>query len=477
VLLRNTTAKTAKINLSFHWRNAVKDGRASIPEITLAPFESHRVDVQALQNFGAIPLDAFWAQVTMTTDTLPNEVMAVAASYDAKLRYGAQTPFSDQLIAHLEGGQWQVDANHTSLIAAGNGGTKEVQAALTFFYDQGRKQYRLEKTISADDQWWVDIGQLIRSQIPDKNGNTLPPDLTSGAYRLQEVSETHQDLLYEGKVITDKTYGHATYGCMVCCGYPQDSGGPFILANPTGVAVADSTYADVYGVNGCTGNADWVGGYFPTWWSSDNSILTADDFQITGVALGSTYANASASAMPSGDGEDSPDGCPFVPAQSTGTANVVPIVTNFHQTIGRDQGNGVLGFEYHWNSSSGNLADLSQCSVREVVTYPGSGDYAWSSPPYATHSETNPTILATAATGGVGNDVHSPGSGFTSTYVSNSFTATQKYQFSCTNYNSGTWNDLVTGISIVRTVSQNADSSWKYTITKSGVSASINPLP
>ncbi|MGH9597016.1 MAG: hypothetical protein ACRD3K_09485, partial [Edaphobacter sp.] len=479
LLLRNTTAKPAKVDLSFHWRNASADGRASIPEITLAPFETRKLDVQELQNKGVIPTTAFWAQVTMTTNTLPNEVMAVAASYDATLRYGAQTPFSDQMIAHLEGGEWKVDANHTSLIAAGNGGSKPVRAALTFFYDQGRKQYRLEQTIAADDQWWIDVGHLIHSQVPDKDGAILPADLTAGAYQLKAIGDSPQDFLYEGKVVTDKTYGHATYGCMICCGYGGDAGPPFLIADPTGVAVAGSTYTDVYSVNACTGNPDNVDGYFPSWWSSDNSILTADNFQITGVAVGSTIVNASASGLPSGDGEDSPYGCPFAPAQGTGGGFVPATVTNYHQTIGRDNGGGELAFEYHWDSTTGNLADLGQCSVREVVTYPGTGGtYAWSSPPYATRSDVNPTITPpVTATLGVGNDKHDPGNGFTSTHVANSFTANQKYQYSCTNYNGGAWNDLLTGISIVRAVSQNADSSWKYFITKSSVSASINPLP
>jgi hypothetical protein len=332
LLLRNTTAKPAKVDLGFHWRDATEDGRASIPEITLAPFETRKLDVQDLQNKGVIPSAAFWAQVTMTTNTLPNEVMAVAASYDATLRYGAQTPFSDQLIAHLEGGEWKVDANHTSLIAAGNGGSKPVNAALTFFYDQGQKQYRLEQTIAPDDQWWVDIGQLIHNQSPDANGNTLPADLSSGAYQLRAVGDSPQDFLYEGKVITDKTYGHATYGCMICCGYGGDAGLPFLLADPTRVAVAGSTYADVLSTNACTGSADNVDGYFPSWWSSDNSILTADSFQITGVAVGSTYVNASATGLPSGDGEDSPYGCPAAPAQGTGTGNVqVPTALNVMQ--------------------------------------------------------------------------------------------------------------------------------------------------
>jgi hypothetical protein len=233
ILIRNTTGKPVKANLTFHWRNASKDGRASVPAITLAPFESRKIDVQALQNGNVIPMDANWAQVTLTTNTLPNEVMAVAASYDATLRYGAQTPFSDQLTGHLEGGQWQVDATHTSLIAAGNGGSQPVQAALTFLYDRGRKQYRLEKTIAADDQWWVDISQLIRNQIPDSTGQTLPVDLTAGAYQLREIGD-RQDVLYEGKVVTDKTYGQATYGCMECCGYPDEG---FLVDDPSNLGL------------------------------------------------------------------------------------------------------------------------------------------------------------------------------------------------------------------------------------------------
>lgn len=48
----------------------------------------------------------------------------------------------------------------------------------------------------------------------------------------------------------------------------------------------------------------------------------------------------------------------------------------------------------------------------------------WTSPPYASRSDVNPTITPpVAATLGVGNDKHDPGSGFTSTYVANSFTA------------------------------------------------------
>lgn len=66
--------------------------------------------------------------------------MAVAASFDPTLGYGAQTPFSDQLAFHFEDGAWQVDAAHDSIIAAGNGSSAPVKARLTFFYGKGAQK-------------------------------------------------------------------------------------------------------------------------------------------------------------------------------------------------------------------------------------------------------------------------------------------------------------------------------------------------
>jgi hypothetical protein len=41
--------------------------------------ETRIIDVQALQDKGIIPADATWSQVSLTTNTLPEEVIAVAA--------------------------------------------------------------------------------------------------------------------------------------------------------------------------------------------------------------------------------------------------------------------------------------------------------------------------------------------------------------------------------------------------------------
>jgi hypothetical protein len=145
--------------------------------------------------------------------------------------------------------------------------------------------------------------------------------------------------------------------------------------------------------------------------------------------------------------------------------------TNFVQTNVRDIGNGVLQFSYSWDSTSGSLADLSNCLVRENVTYPGTGGFHWPSPPYAVETAPNPTFVTVAGTdGGFEDQQHA---GFMKPYVFNQFTANQKFQYMCTDVQNGAWRDFPNPPgSIVRTVEQ-APIVWRYTVTKSGSSASM----
>ena len=327
LLVRNTTAVPAKTDIQLHWRGATDSGRASLPAFTLSPFETKLIRIDNLQASGLLPLTAYWAQVSIATDTLPDQVMAVAASYDSTLRYGAQTPFSDQMTGHLEGGQWQADGLHNSLIAAGNGGSKPVTANLTIFYDQGRRHYTVEKIIGADDQWFVDVRQLIRGRVPDKDGYLLPASLTLGAYQLREVGLQPQNSLYEGKVITDKTFGHATYGCMVCCGYSGDAGPAFLINDPTQVGISQTVDVGVYAPNACSGSVDFVGGFFDSWSTDNASVMTASNATVQGINFGSTRIRTHASSLPSGQGQDQRAACPVAPAQTDGGGQSVPTIT------------------------------------------------------------------------------------------------------------------------------------------------------
>jgi hypothetical protein len=295
LFVRNTLGKPVDVALRFNWRSANSTGNSAGPAFRLGPYETRRIDVAALQAASTIPKEANWASVTLTTSGLPDEVVAVAASYDQTLRYGAQTPFSDQLAFQWKGSLWEYDAQHNSLITAGNGGTKPLQAAFTIYYNQGTQKYQLEQTLQPDEQMWIDVGKLIREHVLDKDGNALPADLTSGSYEFRDLTNKHIGNLFEGKVIFDKTYGHVTYGCGPCCGYQA----PVPWYNPLGIPLSLVAPNGVDAYNTCDSNLEDVSDAFYYNWSTANGGIATVDYygNHTGVAVGSTTSNTSGSVQ------------------------------------------------------------------------------------------------------------------------------------------------------------------------------------
>src|SRR5215469_12418472 len=288
VFIRNASGKAVTAHLRFNWRSATGSGRTSPLDLAFKANETRLVDVAALQAQKLLPSDANWASVILSAPVLPDELLAVAASYDQTGRYGAQTPFSDQLASHWEGGKWEVDGAHNSLSTVINGGAKPVVAELTIFYNQGKSQYEIQQMLAPEAQMFVDFGQLIHNQIPDVNGQTLPANLTFGAYRVRDLTDSTAASLYEGKVIVDKTFGHVSYGCLICCG--PDT--PFMMYDPLTVSVGGSARQEVEAVSSCTGRISIITGAFPTWWTDNTSIATANGNSIQGVGAGTTNDNA-----------------------------------------------------------------------------------------------------------------------------------------------------------------------------------------
>ncbi len=190
---------------------------------------------------------------------------------------------------HWVGSLWEYDAQHDSLITAGNGGTKPVQAALTINYNQGTQKYELEQALQPDEQMWIDVGKLIREHVPDKNGNVLPADLASGSYEIRDMTDKFIGNLFEGKIVYDKTYGHVTYGCGGCCGYTQTK----LWYDPLTILLLSTTGTGVSGYTTCGPYWEDVSGAFYGFWTTANGSIATVDYYANhkGVGIGSTTSS------------------------------------------------------------------------------------------------------------------------------------------------------------------------------------------
>ena len=118
-------------------------------------------------------------------------------------------------------------------------------------------------------------------------------------------------------MIVDKTYGHAAYGCGVCCG--PDA--PTMAFDPLAVSIDD--YADQYvqALDSCGGGVQDFTGDFPTWWTGNTAIATANKNSIHGVAAGTTNHHAESDPMYWGV-EKAFHTCPISQPQTTANTNV-----------------------------------------------------------------------------------------------------------------------------------------------------------
>ena len=339
----------------------------------------------AWQSQKLIPADANWASVVLSAPVNPDELMAVATSFDQTLRYGAQTPFNDQLAGQWEAGMWEVDSTHDSLVTVTNGGDKPVHAELTILYNHGTEHYRLKQSLAPDEQMLLDFGKLIRDQIADSDGHTLPPDLMMGTYRIKDLSDPGRGSLYEGKITVEKTYGHAHYGCAECCGVnPEDV---YMLYNPIGVGVGSYATQSVMAPNACEpSDIENITGDFPNWGTDDASIATVKPAaQVNGISAGSTTHFASGEAY-AGEGHSIDNKCPQDELEPTAGTNVTPTVTisgpqNIPMLQSGAQGADSItvtatgnptGGTYSWTALSGGsnitiLDDTSQSAILQSV--------------------------------------------------------------------------------------------------------------
>jgi hypothetical protein len=193
----------------------------------------------------------------------------------------------------------------------------------------------------------------------------LPPDLTMGSYEGQDLTDRGVGNLFEGKVIVDKTYGHAAYGCATCCGYAD---GAYMYWDPISVLLDFGSDQDVWDIDFCTQTRVSVLDYFPPsgWGTGDPSIATANGHVLTGVAPGST-TNSAQGTLVIGNVES--HSCPRVQQSPSGSANVTPAITKVVQNVGAS------GFVPLRSSS---VSDGDNYISYTATCNPSSGSFTWS---------------------------------------------------------------------------------------------------
>jgi hypothetical protein len=319
LFLRNAGQNKLQVSAAIHWHSQTTEGTYNYPPLSLGSNEVTTLDLGLLQNSGAIPASANWSNIALSYSGKSADLVPVAVSYDSKQRYGLQSPFTEGTNRVFKGGMWHVDSTHNSLITTGNGGSETTKAQVTLFYNGGKSRYRIEKLLMPGQQLLLDVGQLIRNQVPDTDGTVIPPETMMGSYELRDLDHPAVGLLYEGKLTIDKTYGHASYGCGTCCGYVKATLQPNPFSSPPGFGYQDFYQAQEQ----CGGTWDDYTGTARSWQSSNTAVATLPNSTLHTLAVG----NATGSALNTLQASKPAPRCPQADFQGSQPVTVVPNIT------------------------------------------------------------------------------------------------------------------------------------------------------
>jgi len=141
----------------------------------------------------------------------------------------------------------------------------------------------------------------------------------SGSYELRDLDHPTVGQLYEGKVVIDKTYGHASYGCGTCCGYQTPTLNPNPFSGPPGIDNNDV----INTIEQCGGSLDDVTDAGYSWKSSNTAIFTLPTRTLHTVAPGS----ATGSALIQLEWTHPAPQCPSPVFNPTQPGNVNPVIS------------------------------------------------------------------------------------------------------------------------------------------------------
>ena len=481
-MLRNTTTSPLTARPKFFPTGENTGNVIVLPQVTVPANGIKQLDLTSLVSAAQSRPDLDSVSVQIINNGASGSLVGAAnfknsvtgVEYDIPLRDSGQTRNS--------AGAYPIrlDDDYTTVLSITNVGGQPGKFTMQVNYDGGIYAM-FPRQLAPGETAIFDFRKIRNQQIPDSSGRLLPVSFAKGQIKWGIVGGPTTQLIGRSEVISRNGDVSSSYSCGQCC--PPSIWRGDILPSFSLISVGNTIqFQSIETDVDCYNNQYSPYPVSAFWASSNESVATVNSSN--GMAYG---VNSGATTF-SSTWESTRwlaainDFC--IPETVTITeqadAEVPPCdyPVNFHQVgSGSDTGNGTLRFRYEWSSSNGILGDLSQCSVGEKVVYPGVGDYAPSSPPF-NQSFRNPTIIDLPATDGALIDNHRTSGGFITPYSAASFTASQVYRYKCPCKNHGLAVDFGSSIDIVRTVSQIGQTSqYKFLITKSGSSATINPLP
>ena len=321
-VLRNVGEASISLKPSLWWMQNGKPQSAELPPLTLSPLETRSLDLLAL--LASVGLQGFNGSVNLVFDGEARRGCLVMASgsVDQTNTYVFEVVPRGAMESAAKSIQyWSTGNGDDTMVTIWNPADEAQDFHFTLFFTGGH--YTLPLHLEPRATRAFNISEIIQNQIPDEEGNVIPPSIHEGSAKISgSLAETQHILVTADVGVYNVRKGTCTNQCQECDGFSQ----VVVVDDPFSVAVSGTHQQNVY--------ATWnTGGQYlytssASWSSSNTAIATVNNGtnkgRVTGVSPGSVTVSFLLSYEPLGIGYvcTGPQGCPLANFSGMGGGTV-----------------------------------------------------------------------------------------------------------------------------------------------------------
>jgi hypothetical protein len=283
---RNVSDQPLTVTPSLYWMGGGTAHSASLQPITLGPMEARVFETPSL--LASAGLAAFNGSVNLVLEAqgTPRSLLLAGGSVDRKNTYVFQVfPRTVQESAGKTISYWSTGNGDDTMVTIWNPADESQDYRFSLFFEGGR--YQLPVHLEPRATHAFNISEIIQNQIPDEDGNLIPPAVHEGSAEITGAKAHNETILV---AVDAGTYNvrkaTCSYYCISC------DGELLAFVNTTPFAMAKSgTHQLSFSIQDNHGNQYSASG---TWGSTQTSVATVSaqnggsNGLVTGVSSGNS---------------------------------------------------------------------------------------------------------------------------------------------------------------------------------------------
>jgi Bacterial Ig-like domain (group 2) len=289
----------------------------SLDTITLTPDAVLKLDMS--RYFSAkSPLPDGYGHLSVSYTGRYNDLLFDAGSVDQSLNYvfqvmpSAEAPTTGKIFC-----LWSIEDDTSTMISIWNYASQEQDATLTLYYHGGK--YRIPLHLGPRQTYNLDMMTLVKSRVPDADGNLIPDNIRSGSATLIGPKGELDRMTV---VTSASTYNVRNATCYPIC---IDCGGLRGISLPNYSVLKGSTVQATAVMTLDNGSTEPLTS--GSWTSNNTSIATVNTSGlVTGVQGGATVIYSPSVSAPQGGEtqcfQQDETVCPYFEWQANGTVTV-----------------------------------------------------------------------------------------------------------------------------------------------------------